>query len=198
MRGPNSLLRDAIRARPRDLTVGTALLTLHQACEALVPVMAGVVIDEAVGTGDTGALVWTMALLAVLFVVLSNAFRFGYRRTMLAAEHAEHELRMRMVERVFGGAESRPAGELVSLATSDAGRVAAIAQVVGFGGGVLSAVLGRRRRPARRLGPARSDRARRAAARSSPPCSSPRGRWRGGRAPSRARPPPRPRWPPTW
>ena len=56
----------------------------HQAAEALVPVVVGVVIDEAITTGDGERLALTIAVLAGLFVVLSTAFRLGFRMVVRA------------------------------------------------------------------------------------------------------------------
>lgn len=123
---------------------GTLLLMTHQVAEALVPVVVGVVIDRAVATGETDALLWSLALLALLFVVLSNAFRIGYAIISRAGFAAEHELRVRLAQRVLdpaGGATagSMP-GELLSIATSDAKRVGTIAHVVAFGAAAVAAI----------------------------------------------------------
>ncbi|MEA2137666.1 MAG: putative transport system ATP-binding protein [Solirubrobacteraceae bacterium] len=139
-----ALLREAVRGRRRAVTGGTLLLMTHQVAEALVPVVVGVVIDRAVATGETTALLWSLALLALLFVVLSNAFRIGYAIISRAGFAAEHELRVRLAQRVLdpaGGATagSMP-GELLSIATSDAKRAGAIAHVVAFGAAGIAAI----------------------------------------------------------
>jgi hypothetical protein len=41
--------------------------------------MVGVVIDRAIATGDTSALIGSLALVALLFVAISSAFRIGFR-----------------------------------------------------------------------------------------------------------------------
>ena len=48
-----------------------ALITLWQVCEAAVPVLIGVVIDQAVATGDVARLLLWGVVLCVHFAVLS-------------------------------------------------------------------------------------------------------------------------------
>jgi putative ABC transport system ATP-binding protein len=139
-----ALLREAVRGQRRAVTGGALLLMTHQVAEALVPVMVGVVIDRAVATGETNALLWSLGLLALLFVVLSNAFRIGYAIISRAGFVAEHELRVRLAQRVLdpagGAAAGSMPGELLSIATSDAKRVGTIAHVVAFGAAVVAAI----------------------------------------------------------
>ena len=116
----------------------------HQAAEGLVPVVVGVVVDEAITTGDGERLLWSLALLAALFVVLSTAFRIGFRRVSRAEERAAHELRVQLAQRVLhpaGGADGgRLPGELLSIATSDAQRVGTVNLALAMGAGLLAAV----------------------------------------------------------
>lgn len=139
-----ALLRCAIGRQRRDVALGSLLLMMHQAAEALVPVMVGLVIDRAIVAGDIGALAWSMAILAALFAVLSTAFRVGFRMVARAEERAAHQLRVELARRVLqpaGGADrGRLPGELLSIATSDAKRVGAVNIVVAMGAGVLAAV----------------------------------------------------------
>jgi putative ABC transport system ATP-binding protein len=97
------VLRQAIGGQRRRVAQATLLLVTHQAAEALVPVAAGAVIDAAVATGDAGALLRWIVLLAVLFAVLSNAYRLGARRGEAAVEYAAHDLRLA----VAGGSSIR-------------------------------------------------------------------------------------------
>jgi putative ABC transport system ATP-binding protein len=117
---------------------------VHQAAEALVPVVVGVIVDEAIATGDGERLALTLAVLAGLFVVLSIAFRVGFRKVARAEERAAHELRVELAQRVLhpaGGADGgRLPGELLSIATSDAQRVGTINLALAMGAGVLAAV----------------------------------------------------------
>ncbi len=126
------------------MALGSLLLMAHQAAEALVPVVVGVVIDEAIATGDSAALAWSLAALAGLFAVLSTAFRLGFRKAVRAEERAAHELRVELARRVLhpaGGADGdRLPGELLSIATSDAQRVGTVNLAVAMGTGVLAAL----------------------------------------------------------
>ncbi|WP_456544805.1 MULTISPECIES: ABC transporter transmembrane domain-containing protein [unclassified Blastococcus] len=101
-------------------------MSLHQTCEALVPVAIGLTIDRAVATGDVPALGVALLGTGLLFVVLSQAYRFGARAVVAAWWEETHLLRVELTERVLdprGLADPPPTGELLSTATSDADRV---------------------------------------------------------------------------
>ncbi len=124
------VLAGSVRGQGRRVAVGAVLGCVHQLGEALVPVLIGVVVDQAVAGRDAGRLVLWLAVLAVLYVCLSWSFRLGARAGERAAEEAAHTLRLAIVRRVLdprGGAESdRLAGELANVATEDAKRVGAV------------------------------------------------------------------------
>ncbi|MEU6038523.1 ABC transporter ATP-binding protein [Actinomadura sp. NPDC047616] len=129
MRG-GEVLRGALVGQWRYAVPGAVLAAGHQAGEALVPVVIGVVIDEAIAPGDEGALLTWIAMLAAVFAVLSYSYRFSFRHAERASERAAHELRLRVTRRTLdprGGAETgRLPGELVNIATGDAKRVGAV------------------------------------------------------------------------
>ncbi|MET9336606.1 ABC transporter ATP-binding protein [Nonomuraea sp. NPDC003804] len=124
------VLRRAITGQWRQAASGALLAASHQTGEALVPVVVGVVIDQAISGGDGGALAGWIAVLALTFAGLSFSYRFSARAAEQAAELAAHELRLALTSRVLApgaGAETgRLPGELVSVATSDAKRVGAV------------------------------------------------------------------------
>ncbi|MFG2000809.1 ABC transporter ATP-binding protein [Spirillospora sp. NPDC048911] len=126
----SDVLKRAIIGQWRHTARGALLASGHQAGEAMVPVVIGVVIDRAVATGDGGALVRWVAVLAVVFAVLSFSYRFSFRAAERASEQAAHGLRIELTERVLharGGAEDgRLPGELVNIASGDAKRVGAV------------------------------------------------------------------------
>ena len=96
----------------------------HQLSEAAVPVVVGVALDRAVGTGDGSALVLWLAVVAGVFVVLAGCGAIGYWTLDRARFRAARDLRVRVAARVLdagGGAPGRP-GEQVGLAGSDADR----------------------------------------------------------------------------
>ncbi|MFJ2740011.1 ABC transporter ATP-binding protein [Streptomyces sp. NPDC087440] len=144
------VLRRSFAGQRRELALGSVLGASHQAAEALVPVVIGLVVDRAVGRSDGGLLLWWLGALAALYVVLSYSFRFGARAWERAAEKAAHELRVQLVARVVdphGGAdEGRLPGALTSIATEDARRVglvsmASIVGVANFTAVLVSAVV---------------------------------------------------------
>ena len=73
-----------------------------------MPVLIGIVIDQAVTDSDTGALFLWLAILAVVYVGLALSFRIGAWSGEKASVQAEHSLRITLVGRVLdpgGGAE---------------------------------------------------------------------------------------------
>ncbi|HEV7468204.1 MAG TPA: ABC transporter ATP-binding protein [Pseudonocardia sp.] len=122
-----AVLLDSIRHHRRQLITAAVLLCGHQGGEALVPVLVGVVIDRAVGTGDAGSLLFWLAVLGLDFLVLSFSYRFGARRAWLADVRADQRMRQAVADRVLhpaGGAETgRLPGALTSIAVADAKRV---------------------------------------------------------------------------
>ncbi|MEU9410737.1 ABC transporter ATP-binding protein [Streptomyces sp. NPDC048281] len=137
------VLSGSVRRQGRRVALGAALGCVHQLGEALVPVLIGVVVDQAVAGRDGGRLVLWLAVLAVLYVCLSWSFRLGARAAERGAEEAAHELRLAVVRRVLdarGGAEAdRLSGELANVATEDAKRVGAVNMALMSG---ISAVAG--------------------------------------------------------
>jgi putative ABC transport system ATP-binding protein len=121
------LLRESIGAFRRDVVGAAVLFSGHQTGEALVPVLVGVVIDEAVRTGDPVALAGWLVVLGLDFAALSFSYRWGARRAWRADIRADQRLRLALARRVLdprGGAEAdRLPGALASVATSDTKRV---------------------------------------------------------------------------
>ncbi len=139
------VLRRSIAGQRRSVALASALTACHQGGEALVPVVIGVVIDQAVAGGSVGTLLLWLAVLGVLFAGLSTSYRLGARSGERAAERAAHDLRLDLGRRVLhpgGGAEAGTlAGELVSIGTSDAKRVGQLNGVLPFGVAGLAGLL---------------------------------------------------------
>lgn len=139
------VLKGAIAGQWRAVAGSSLLGASHQACEAGVPVLIGVIIDRAVATGAVDALISWIAVLAALFVVLSFSFRFAARIAERAAEQAAHRIRIRLTERVLdhrGGAEAGwMSGALANIGTEDAKRVGTINLALPTGIAALSALL---------------------------------------------------------
>ncbi|MFE3627851.1 ABC transporter ATP-binding protein [Streptomyces goshikiensis] len=125
-----SVLRRAISGQRRRVAAASLLGTTHQACEAMVPVVIGVIIDRAVATGSTTALLRWLGILAALFLLLSTCYRTAARITDGSGELAAHRLRTELAARVLdprGGADTgRLPGALTAMATGDAARVGAV------------------------------------------------------------------------
>lgn len=119
------------------LTVSSLLAAVHQGGEALVPVLIGALIDEAVATGSGPSLLLWMLVLAADFLVLSTAYRYSARCAERGNQRAAHRLRVRVTERVLdarGGAETRRLpGELTNIATEDARRVGRLQFAIPYG-----------------------------------------------------------------
>ncbi|MFJ1759775.1 ABC transporter ATP-binding protein [Amycolatopsis sp. NPDC088138] len=139
------VLRRSIAGQRRSVALASLLTACHQGGEALVPVVIGVVIDQAVAGGSVWTLLLWLAVLGVLFAGLSTSYRLGARSGERAAERAAHELRLDLGRRVLhpgGGAETgNLAGELVSIGTSDAKRVGQLNGVLPFGVAGLAGLL---------------------------------------------------------
>ncbi|MEJ3748222.1 ABC transporter ATP-binding protein [Actinomycetes bacterium KLBMP 9797] len=139
------VLGRAVAGQGRYVAAAAALGAGHQAGEALVPVLIGVIVDEAVSTGDTGQLLRWIAVLAVVFAVLSTSFRFAERSYTRASERAGHDIRLGLTRRILaprGGAEAgRLAGALANIATGDARRVGMVNTVLPASVAALSGLL---------------------------------------------------------
>ena len=130
------LLRRSFRRHRGRLTASVVLLSGWQAAETLVPVMIGVIIDQAVATGLAGRLLLWIGLLGVLFVSLTLCWRFGARLSIIADQRENHQLRVEVVERVLdprGHRTGLRSGEILQIATSDAERAMNGMHALGFG-----------------------------------------------------------------
>ncbi|WP_327038305.1 ABC transporter ATP-binding protein [Micromonospora maris] len=136
------LIGGMFRRQRRDTALCAGFWSLHQVCEALVPVAIGLVIDQAVGTGSTSAMVWSVVGIFALFLALTMGWRFGFWFLSKAVVRESHDLRMQVVRRVLTGRgirTSRQNGELLSIATSD---TQAAAELLELGSRMISAFLG--------------------------------------------------------
>jgi putative ABC transport system ATP-binding protein len=140
-----AILANSLRHHRRQVAEAAVLLCGHQAGEALVPVLVGVVIDRAVATGDVDALVTWLAVLGLDFVFLSLCYRYGARRAWLADVLADQRLRHLVADRVLdpaGGADAgRLPGELTSIAVADAKRVGVAHFAIPMGLAALAALV---------------------------------------------------------
>jgi putative ABC transport system ATP-binding protein len=116
---PNILRRALVRNRWR-LLAGSLLIGLHQGCEALVPIVIGVIVDDAVATGSPGRLVLWIALLAWLFLLLTAAYRNGARQLMRAIADEAHLLRLEVAAKVLDPRAEVRTGDVLTISAIDA------------------------------------------------------------------------------
>jgi putative ABC transport system ATP-binding protein len=122
-RSGGRILRRTITRNGRRLWPGTALIGVHQACEAAIPILIGVVVDTAVTPGDGTALALWVAALGVLFVLLTTAYRLGARQLMRAIAEEAHLLRLEVAAKILhprGARTGMRTGDLLTVSTSDA------------------------------------------------------------------------------
>lgn len=134
-----AVVRWVLRRQRGRIAVGAAAGIAWMGSAALVPVVLGQAIDRAVVDGGAGAVArWSIALAAVVLaggvagVVRHRAAVLLYVRTRWLLER----LLTRRVLDPRGGVEEHP-GRLLSLATSDAQRVGAIADLMCRGTGAV-------------------------------------------------------------
>ncbi|MFI5844977.1 ABC transporter transmembrane domain-containing protein [Catenuloplanes sp. NPDC051500] len=135
--------RILLRQRSR-IGVSVVFLCSHQAAEALVPVMIGVVIDRAVATSDTRALLISLAGLALLFTVLTFSYFFGARLGYAAVEHESHHTRVEIAGRALDPRGLRSGlrdGELLSITASDAELSSLVIRAVGIAAAATTALV---------------------------------------------------------
>lgn len=115
------------------LGASTALLMVHQICEALVPVLIGLCIDRAIGPSDAGALLWCLAGLTAVFLLLTYSWRHGYRLTNKVYGFGDHALRQLTVGKVLDARATGSlfgAGKTLNIATSDTAMTAGLSWLV--------------------------------------------------------------------
>ncbi|MHC9045522.1 ABC transporter transmembrane domain-containing protein [Microbacterium saperdae] len=113
----------------------------HQLAEVMVPVAVGVVIDRAIAPGDPVALAWALAFLVVVFAVLIVAWQLGDRAGTRVYAQGEHALRQSVLGLALRRRTRRPAGEVLTISSSDAGETAGFFWVIAEQAAAATAVL---------------------------------------------------------
>ncbi|MFY1638101.1 ABC transporter ATP-binding protein [Solwaraspora sp. WMMB335] len=129
------VMRRALHRQRGRVAAGVLLLCLHQAAEALVPVVIGLVIDRAVTESDPVALVGSLTVLAVLFTVLAYAWRFGAQFAYAAVEREAHATRVEIAAKALDPRGQRSGmrdGELLSVTASDTELAALVVRAAGL------------------------------------------------------------------
>lgn len=126
------------------LVWATCGLMLHQACEVAVPILIGVIVDQAVLTGDARALSMWLSVLGAVFVVLSLSYQRASLAMVRVYGNGEHELRQLVMGRVLhprGGVDHLGTGEILSMGTSDTYRVAGVSWSIAQQGATTVAIV---------------------------------------------------------
>ncbi|WP_432496382.1 ABC transporter transmembrane domain-containing protein [Kineococcus gypseus] len=135
MTAPHRLLRDVLRRRRRAGLLGCAASTVHQVCEALVPVAVGLVVERAVATGDVRAATWSVVGVLGLFAVLSSAGALAFLTFDGAQFREAHHLRVAVLRAALHRPAGAPAlrdGDVLSVATSDTRHAAGVLSLLGY------------------------------------------------------------------
>ncbi|MER6914520.1 ABC transporter ATP-binding protein [Streptomyces sp. NPDC000594] len=143
---PGDLFRLALvrGGRAGRLALTTLAFMAHQLCEALVPIVVGVVIDRALAPGDAAALPLWLAVLATVFLVLSLSYQGASAAMVTVYGRAEHELRQSAMTRLLdprGPRRRLGPGEALSHVTSDTYRVAGVSWSVVEQAATVTAIL---------------------------------------------------------
>ncbi|UCR89388.1 ABC transporter transmembrane domain-containing protein [Mycetocola spongiae] len=139
------ILRTALISEGRGQKLSGASLgfILHQATEALVPVVVGVVIDRAIGGSDLPQLLLWLGILGLNFLVLSLSWQWAARMMVDVYGYGAHDLRSASVLRVLhprGVRGRRGSGDLLSVTASDTARVSGVSWSITEQIGTLSAI----------------------------------------------------------
>ncbi|WP_447913493.1 ABC transporter transmembrane domain-containing protein [Microbacterium phyllosphaerae] len=129
------------RGRRARAAVSIAGFCGHQLAEVMVPVAVGVVIDRAIAPGDPVALGWALAFLVVVFAVLIVSWQLGDRAGTKVYAQGEHVLRQGILGLALRRRTRRPAGEVLTISSSDAGETAGFFWVIAEQAAAATAVL---------------------------------------------------------
>lgn len=129
------------RGRRARAAVSIAGFCGHQLAEVMVPVAVGVVIDRAIAPGDPVALGWALAFLIVVFAVLIVSWQVGDRAGTTVYAQGEHVLRQGVLDLALRRRTRRPAGEVLTISSSDASETAGFFWVIAEQAAAATAVL---------------------------------------------------------
>lgn len=137
------VFREAVWGRGRRARAALSIVGFcgHQLAEVMVPVAVGVVIDRAIAPHDPVALAWSLAFLVVVFAVLICAWQLGDRVGTVVYARGEHSLRQGVLGLALRRRTRRPAGEVLTISSSDAGETAGFFWVVAEQAAAATAVI---------------------------------------------------------
>lgn len=126
------------------LAASTLGMMLHQLGEVAVPVLIGVVVDQAVVRRDPHALLVWLVVLGLCFLMLSLSYQWAALGMVRTFGHGENDLRQLAIARVLhprGGAGRGSVGEVLSVSTSDTSRVAGVGWSIAQQGATVAALI---------------------------------------------------------
>ena len=129
------------RGRRARTVLAVAGFCGHQLGEVLVPVAVGVVIDQAIAPRDPVALAGGLGFLVLVFGVLIGSWQLGDRLGTRVYAQGEHALRQGVLTRALHRRTRRPAGEVLTISSSDAGETAGFFWTVAEQAAAATAVL---------------------------------------------------------
>ncbi|WP_460796385.1 ABC transporter transmembrane domain-containing protein [Microbacterium sp. GXF0217] len=124
-----------IRGRRGRLIRASVGFSLHQTCEAAVPIMVGVIIDIAIAESDPIGLLLGIGALFGVFLLLLLSWRTGELAAITLYAEMDYSVRRDLLARVLDpiGHARRRGGESLSTLTSDVAETASIAWILGRG-----------------------------------------------------------------
>jgi putative ABC transport system ATP-binding protein len=129
-----ALITELLRRRAGATALGCLASTVHQTCEALVPLAIGLAVEHAVDGGSPARIMIAVGLLLLLFAVLATGGGVAFWVLNSTSLRAAHDLRVRAVGRILAdpsvGRDRRP-GELMNILTTDTKATADVLRVLG-------------------------------------------------------------------
>lgn len=137
------VFREGVWGRGRRVRAALSIAGFsgHQLAEVMVPVAIGVVIDRAIAPNDPIALAWGLGFLVVVFAVLICAWQLGDRAGTVVYARGEHALRQGILGLALRRRVRRPAGEVLTISSSDAGQTAGFFWLIAEQAAAATAVL---------------------------------------------------------
>ncbi|MFJ2592577.1 ABC transporter ATP-binding protein [Streptomyces erythrochromogenes] len=132
-RSGSGILRTALRRNIGAMARGTVLMGLYQAGETAFPIALGLIVEHTMRERSPGALVLSIAALAVIITTVSLSWRFGMRILQKANTTEAHRWRVRVADcglQPVARDVDLKSGEVLTIATEDADQTADIIEVV--------------------------------------------------------------------
>src|SRR5699024_3923871 len=117
------VLASILRGHPRMLAVVLPLAVLSEAAEMALPILLGMIIDRGIVAGDLAVTLIGAALLIGMRLVGMLLWIYTFVESQKACMYQRHRLRVGLTGAVLDPRSRRirrPAGEVLSIATSDA------------------------------------------------------------------------------